>query len=255
MTDSHWQQLSAALDAVAASGRQVDFWLRDDDAVEPTAPLDRLLSLVERYAVPVVLAVPPAPATEALAARTVGRSDVSVAVHGWAHENHAPLGEKKQELGAHRPRETVLEELGRGHARLQSLFPAQFVPMLVPPWNRIDAGLLDGLPGLGFRVLSVFGPEKPSPVTLVNTHVDVMDWHGTRGCRDHASIVADIVTRLRQVSGEAEGKTDQAGRTIGLLTHHLVHDDGVWAFLDTLLALTATHPACRWLSGRQLTDR
>lgn len=56
----HWQRLAAELDRIAASGRQVDFWLRDDDAAEPTVALDRLLSLVDRHALAVVLAVPPA---------------------------------------------------------------------------------------------------------------------------------------------------------------------------------------------------
>ncbi|HEV7309744.1 polysaccharide deacetylase family protein [Ensifer sp.] len=255
MTDSHWQQLAVMLEQVAASGRTVDFWLRDDDAFQPSEPLDRLLSLVERYAVPVVVAVPPAQATDALAQRIDALAGINVAVHGWAHDNHAPPEEKKQELGPHRPRETVLAELERGYLRLQSLFPTALVPMLVPPWNRIDAGLLDGLPGIGFRVLSVFGPEKPAPLRLVNTHVDVMDWHGTRGCRDHASIVADIVTRVRQVCGDVEGRADQTGRTIGLLTHHLVHDERVWAFLDRLFDMIAGHPACRWRTGRDLTGR
>ncbi|KSV78803.1 MULTISPECIES: polysaccharide deacetylase family protein [unclassified Ensifer] len=252
MRRPHWQQLAVALDRVAASGRQVDFWLRDDDAAEPTAALDRLLSLVDKHLVPVVIAVPPALTGEALARRLDGHAGVSVAVHGWAHRNHAPPEEKKQELGAHRPRSTVLDELTEGCARLQALFPRSFVPMLVPPWNRIDGALLDDLPGVGFAALSVFGPEKPSLFKLVNTHADVMDWQGTRGCREHAAIVADIIARLRQICGDDEKRRDQAGRTIGVLTHHLVHDAGVWSFMEELFTLTAAHPACRWRTGADL---
>ncbi|MEI2298161.1 polysaccharide deacetylase family protein [Ensifer sp. MJa1] len=256
MTDNaHWHQLAAALDRAAASGKNVDFWLRDDDAAEPTAALDRLLALVDRYALPVVLAVPPALAGDALARRLDGLADVSVAVHGWAHRNHAPPQEKKQELGLHRPRAIVVHDLELGFARLKMLFPASFVPVLVPPWNRIDPVLLDALGDVGFAVLSVFGPEKPLPFRLVNTHVDVMDWRGTRGCRDHAAIVADLIVRLGQVCGEVEERADQAGRTIGLLTHHLVHDEAVWSFLEELFAATARHPACRWLSGPEITGR
>ncbi|MBD9651026.1 polysaccharide deacetylase family protein (plasmid) [Ensifer sp. PDNC004] len=253
MTQPHWRQLAVALERVAASGRQVDFWLRDDDAAEPTAALDRLLSLVDSYRIPVVIAVPPALTGEALARHLDGYAGVSIAVHGWAHRNHAPPEEKKQELGAHRPRSTVLQELAAGYTRLRALFPQSFVPMLVPPWNRIDGALLNGLPGIGFEALSVYGPEKPSPFKLVNTHVDVMDWHGTRGCRDHAAIVSDLIARLRQVCGEDEKKRDQAGRTIGVLTHHLVHDAGVWSFMEALFALTAGNPACRWRTGADLT--
>ncbi|NRP22267.1 hypothetical protein LPJGGPFB_05526 [Ensifer adhaerens] len=253
--DADWHLLIDELDRVQARERQIDFWLRDDDAVEPTAPLDRLLSLAASHAVPLTLAVPPAPATEALARHLSGRADIGVAAHGWAHRNHAPREEKKQELGAHRPPAVILDELRRGAERLRTLFPEHFVPMLVPPWNRIDAALSPRLPEIGFSVLSVFGPEKPSPFPLVNTHVDVMDWRGTRGCRDHTLIIADIIERIRQVCGDVEGREDQSGGTLGLLTHHLVHDAAVWDFLEKLFTATSGHPACCWRRTRDLTDR
>ncbi len=253
--DACWQLLVEALDGVHVCGRRIDFWLRDDDAIEPTAALDRLLSLVNAHAVPVTLAVPPEPATQALARRLAGLGDIGVTVHGWAHRNHAPPTEKKQELGGHRPQEVVLAELQGGVERLRTLFPEHFVPMLVPPWNRIDPALLARLPEAGFSVLSVFGPEKRSPIPLVNTHVDVMDWHGTRGCREHRLIVADILARMRQVGGDIAGCEDQAGGTVGILTHHLVHDEAVWDFLETLFTVTAGHPACRWRKTSDLTGR
>ncbi|KQW33601.1 MULTISPECIES: polysaccharide deacetylase family protein [unclassified Ensifer] len=253
--DADWHLLVDELDRAHVRGRKVDFWLRDDDATEPSAPLDRLLSLAASHAVPVTLAVPPAPATEALARRLAGLADVCVTVHGWAHRNHAPPGEKKQELGAHRPHVMILDELRCGVERLQTLFPEHFIPMLVPPWNRIDPALLQRLPEAGFAALSVFGPEKPSPFPLVNTHVDVMDWRGTRGCRDHGIIIADIVSRTRQVSGDIEGKEHQSGRTVGLLTHHLVHDEAVWDFLEKLFTVTAGHPGCQWRQAKDIIDR
>jgi hypothetical protein len=55
--------------------------------------------------------------------------------------------------------------------------------------------------------------------------------------------VADIVARLRQMA--------QSGGVMGFLTHHLVHDDAGWDFLDALFEVTQAHPACRW---RSLTD-
>lgn len=253
--DAFWQLLVDELDRVHARGRKVDFWLRDDDAIEPSGALDRLLSLAAGRAVPVTLAVPPEPATDALARRLAGLADIGVTVHGWAHRNHAPPDVKKQELGSHRPQEVVVDELRRGVERLRSLFPEHFVPMLVPPWNRIDAALLQRLPEVGFSALSVFGPEKPSPFPLINTHVDVMDWRGTRGCREHSLIVADIVARMRQVCGDIEGAEDQRGRTVGLLTHHLVHDEAVWDFLDGLFSVTSGHPACRWRRTGDLIGR
>ena len=140
------------------------FWLRDDDAVLPTDALDRLLDLTERYSVPSLLAVIPARTGEALRHGCTESPHVSVAIHGWAHTNHAPADQKKQELGSHRPAAQVLAELGEGREKLARLHGRHVVSILVPPWNRIDAALLPQLVGLGFEPLSVYGPPKPSPL-------------------------------------------------------------------------------------------
>jgi hypothetical protein len=113
--------------------------------------------------------------------------------------------------------------------------------VLVPPWNRIAASLIPEIEGIGFRALSVFGPEKQDgPIRLVNTHADIMDWHGTRGGWADEAILADIVKRLREML--------VSGGTMGLLTHHLVHDEAAWSFIGRLLAFTLQHAACRWVS-------
>ena len=191
-----WQPLADELARWNGAGRAARFWLRDDDAVEPTDALDRLLGLSGAFAVPVTLAVIPALTGDALADRLRTEPHASVAVHGWSHRNHAPEGQKKQELGAHRPRATVLDELARGLPRLARLHGARAVPMLVPPWNRIDAGLIPDLVPLGFEVLSVYGPPRPAPIRMFNSNVDLLDWRGSRGCRDHAELVHDIVAQL-----------------------------------------------------------
>ncbi|MBX9459605.1 MAG: polysaccharide deacetylase family protein [Rhizobium sp.] len=238
MTVSDWTPLLRALDAWEAKGRVARFWLRDDDAVAPTPALQRLLDLCGGYDVPAVLAVIPARAEEALAREIGRRTGIGVVLHGWSHSNHAPEGQKKQELGAYRPADVVLRELDQGFGRLRDLFGARFTPVLVPPWNRIDAVLLPQLAGIGLRGLSVFGPEKPGPLPVVNTHADIMDWHGTGGCRPVAAIVEDIVGRLDQMMAEEA--------VMGLLTHHLVHDEAAWRFIEALFRATAGHPGCRW---------
>ena len=230
--------LAGELDRWQQAGKVAQFWLRDDDAIEPTAALDRLLHVSGTFSVPLTLAVIPAHTGEALAGRLRGEPSCSVAVHGWSHRNHAGPAEKKQELGGHRAADMVLAELSQGFDRLSALHGSRFVPMLIPPWNRIDAGLIAQLPGLGYRALSVFGPEKPAALPLINTHVDVMDWHGTRGGRDPRTLAMEIAARMRVMF-------DQGG-TMGLLTHHLVHDDAVWDFMTALFQATANHPGCRW---------
>jgi hypothetical protein len=235
-----WQNLAAALERWRDVGRQPVFWLRDDDAVAPTAPLDRLVGLTARRGVPVALAVIPAHAERDLARRLAMQPHVTAVVHGWSHRNHAPAGEKKQELGPHRPAATVLGELAQGLKRIRVMF-ARSAPLLVPPWNRIDAALIPALAGLGYRGLSTFGPPKPAPLRLVNTTVDIMDWHGTRGCRDHAAIVAEIV------AGLDAGFADPSRPPVGVLTHHLVHDESAWDFLERLFEITTPDGAGRWV--------
>ena len=237
-----WQPLAEELARWNHAGRIASFWLRDDDAVEPTAQLDRLLRLTGTFSIPAVLAVIPARTGEALADRLATEPHISVAVHGWAHENHAPAGEKKQELGPHRPRRVILAELAAALEHMRQLHGQRLMPMLVPPWNRVDAGLLPDLGGLGFETLSAYGPAGPTPIRMLNSTVDLMDWHGTAGCHDHSLLVHSIVAQFRHTF-------DHGGDGVGLLTHHLVHDEAAWAFLERLFEMTARHGACNWRSA------
>ncbi|MBY3175105.1 polysaccharide deacetylase [Rhizobium leguminosarum] len=241
MTDGiAWEPLRRELDRWQAAGRVARLWLRDDDAVEPTPDLETLLALAGESGVPLALAVIPGLTGEALAVRLAEEAGVAVAVHGWSHTNHAGAERKKQELGGERPAEVVLGELGQGLRLLQRLHPACFLPVLVPPWNRIDAALIPALPGLGFAALSVYGRAKQDgPMPLLNTHVDIIDWHGTRGGRSAGELVAELVAEL----GDRFAGSDEP---IGVLTHHLVHDAAAWDFLSALFATTARHPAVCW---------
>lgn len=243
--DPVWQPLLEELARWSHAGRKATFWLRDDDAAEPTTNLDRLLQLTRTFGTPAVLAVIPAHTAEALVDRLATEPLISVAVHGWTHENHAPRGEKKQELGPHRSRRIILTELATALTRMQKLHGQRLMPMLVPPWNRIDTGLLPDLGALGFEVLSVYGQAKPAPIRMLNSTVDLMDWHGTRGCHDHSLLVRNIIVQLQQVF-------DHGGDGVGLLAHHLVHDEAAWAFLEHLLEITSRHEACNWRSASDI---
>jgi peptidoglycan/xylan/chitin deacetylase (PgdA/CDA1 family) len=238
--------LIETLNDFATRGVVADLWLRDDDAVAPTPALERLITLSRDFSVPMTLAVIPEPTSEELAQYLDTTDGIDVAVHGWAHRNHAGAEEKKRELGLHRPLETVVQELRQGFERLQTLHASRFVPMLVPPWNRIDDAIVERLADIGYKALSVFGPEGQAAVPLLNSHIDVIDWRGTRGGRDHDQLFAETAARI-QVALDT-------GRTTGILTHHLDHDDSVWAFLEALFDITANHPGCRWRSSSTLIN-
>ncbi len=240
------EKLVAALDECDRRGIKADLWLRDDDAVEPTSALDTLLDLCRGFSVPVTLAVIPEMTTNRLAQHLDASDIAHVAVHGWSHTNYAGSGEKKQELGTHRELSLVLDELQSGLDKLHDLHGGRFVPMLVPPWNRVDASIIEGLAGLGYRALSVFGPEKATLPPCLNTHVDVIDWHGSRGGRDDDILFAETAARII--------RTVENGGTTGILTHHLVHDDAIWGFLRRLFEVTNRHPAALWRSSKDLVD-
>ena len=122
------------------------------------------------------------------------------------------------------------------------------VPLLVPPWNRIDAGLIPLLAPIGFTALSVFGPATPTALPAINSNVDLMDWHGTGGCREHAALVHDVVAQL--------ARAFEGGDAVGILTHHLVHDAAAWLFLRaSVRRVTAQTEACAWLPIRTLIGR
>jgi hypothetical protein len=237
-----WTELQAELDRWAALGHRAGFWWRDDDAVAPGPALDRLLALAERHRRWVALAVIPEGAEPALGARLAGAPAV-VIQHGWAHRSHAPAGEKAAELGDHRPAETALAELAAGRERLQALFGDRFRPVLAPPWNRIGPRLRTRLGEAGLTVLSGFGARDALPgLTQLNTHADPVDWRGTRG---FAGIDRTLAPILRHLADRRSGAADPDEPT-GLLTHHLVHDEEGWIFLDGLLALLGRHPAVDW---------
>ncbi|WP_062012862.1 glycosyltransferase [Aureimonas sp. AU4] len=242
-TAQAWVALGSALDERAASGRPATLWWRDDDAAEPTMALDTLLALHRRTGVPLALAVSPHLATDALARRLEGE-DAAILAHGIAHLNHAPPGEKRRELGG-RPADEILPELAEGLAALRQLFGARTLPVLVPPWNRIDAGLVPGLAALGYRGLSTFGARSGASrdgLAVANTHCDPILWHGGRGLADEAETLRKLARDLAR------------DEPVGLLTHHLVHDPAVWRFAEQLLERLAAHPGARFADAREVFD-
>ena len=245
---SRWDALQRECDAWAAGGRAVELWWRDDDAVADTAALRRLLAQTR---VPIALAVIPAGLEPSLPALLKNHALVSVLQHGFDHRNRAPAGGKKSEFPATRPWPEVADDLAKGRGRLADAFGRQFVPALTPPWNRIDPGHAAQLGALGFRGLTTYLPRRmPTKVgiTQVNTHVDVIDWHGTRG---FLGLEATLQLLVQHLTAKRLGQAEPAEPT-GLLTHHLVHDTETWEFLGALLDWCAKRPVIKWRSAADL---
>ena len=248
-----WDAFAAELDAWGTAGLVAEFWWRDDDAAAATPALDRLLALRRAAAVPLALAVIPARADATLAAALAGETGIDILQHGFAHANHRPEGAKKAELGADRPLWDIVREIADGRGRLDTLFgDGAGCEVMVPPWNRIAPEVAALLPGLGFAGLSTFharaAAEAAPGVAAVNTHVDFIDWRNTRGFAGDDACLGAAVAHL---AAKRTGVADAAEPT-GLLSHHLAHDAGCWAFAERFFAATSAHPAARWCAARAL---
>lgn len=244
-----WTDLVDELDAWHESGETATLWWRDDDATSATPELERLLSVSAETRTPVSLAVIPKGANGTLRERLADHPLATVLQHGWSHENHAPPGERRQEFGPHRPADTMVAELAEGRNRLASFDRA--LPVLVAPWNRMDRRLLPALPRAGLRAVSTLGPRASAVaapgVRRTNVHVDIVDWGGSRGFVGRRAAFGRIVGHL---SDRRWGRVERAEPT-GLMTHHLVHDDGCWGFVEEVIRRTRDHPAARWLDAHR----
>ena len=240
-----WRQLRQELERREVAGRVARLWLRDDDATHTTPALDQLIAVTGTFSIPLTVAAIPAQVENTLVKRLANARHATPVIHGWNHQNHALANQKKMELGDHRPVDEILHDLSFAIGRMSELFGDSLLPMLVPPWNRIGSLSLPHLGRLGFRALSCFGPQgQQASVPVFNTHVDLIDWRGTRGGRDPSLLAEELLTHL-QGSG-ADGKP------VGLLTHHLVHDASAWEFLARLFTLTRHFSCCLWVSVADL---
>lgn len=245
MTSAPWREFGDELDRWRDAGRIADFWWRDDDAAHPTASLARLASLSGHCGVPLALATIPADAEEAIFSDLP--ETVEVLQHGVDHRNRAPEGARACEFPSGAHVDSALARLAGGRARLQLLAGARLLPVLVPPWNRFAPELIGMLPSLGICGFSSFSARPAAELVLgvrqVNTHVDLIAWRRGRVFVGEAKALAEAVEHLR---ARRENRVDP-GEPTGWLTHHALHDEPLWSFLDRLFRFTASHGTVRWL--------
>ncbi len=241
------QELTDHLDWFAERGRKVRFWWRDDDAIEPTPALERMLSLANNHDVDVAFAAIPKMATKALAERLTNEPHALVLQHGWQHKNfqRKDLGEKAAELGSRRDPDDLMAELKAGHDRLWELFGDKFVKAMVPPWNRIDPEISRRLPGIGLSGLSTFTWHNFPRARQLQSHIDILKW------KKQVRFIGWESARLR-FDLQLTRRRNTGSEPVGLLTHHLVHDDGCFEFLEIFLEIAAHHEGAEWPDVKNL---
>lgn len=250
MVGAEWRALKEEIARWRDGGKLVEFWWRDDDASRPDPALCRLLKLASDSNVPLALAVVPSMAEHSIFEGL--RSEVAVLQHGMDHRNRAPATEKKSEFPPGEPIEQALGRLVGGRRKLEGMAGRLAIPVLAPPWNRISPALVPMLVAAGYGGLSTFGVRKVTNsapgLTTVNTHVDIIDWKSTRGFCG-----ADLALRraVQHLESRRLGGADALEPT-GWLTHHAVHDEDCWAFLEGLFEATRKIDGVRWSSPAAL---
>ena len=228
--------------------------MRDDDATGHSPALDRLLEIVTRTGIPVALAAIPALVEPSLVTRVAGAATATILQHGFAHRNHAPAGERNWELGSHRPPDQVVSELRQGRNELAGRFGNRFLPVLVPPWNRIDPEVTARLSEADIRGLSTFGPRAAAipraGLVQCNTHVDLIAWRRGRIFIGADAAIERLVAHLK---ARRERSADALEPT-GILTHHLDFDDDAWKFLADVITRTKAHRAATWIDAAAAFD-
>lgn len=249
-----WAPLDTEFDAWRAADLRLPFWWRDDDAFHVTPELELLNALSEKSGIDVYLAVIPSKLQPDLPTYVEGHNNLIPVTHGYAHQDHTPAGVKKCEFASDRDDDSVTRELGAGKQIMAEGFGENFVPMFVPPWNRFGNDHKFKLKTLGYKGFSTYGPRRnrwsKRGMEQINTHVDPINWRGSRSLDDPAQIIARMV---EQLAARRTGQADNS-EPYGYLTHHKAHDADIWAFSEQLLMKFKGGPVDLW-SAQDMAKR
>lgn len=235
----------AMSDAAKPAEQEVLLWWRDDDAGRLGPTLAHLLDLSRVGTRPIGLAVVPDWLDDATTRIVRDEPNAQVLQHGWTHASHATTWEKNVELGGTATTAACLDFLRAGAARLRSAFGDDFLPILVPPWNRIADRVLERLGEAGYSGLSTFADDQrgiAAGLVHANAHVDIVDWRGNRRMKSLAVLISEVDDQI------ARGGTP----VIGILSHHLVMSVDDVARLGHFFHELEIRHNCRWVAPRAL---
>ncbi|MFA9420182.1 MAG: hypothetical protein ACERLB_08530 [Gammaproteobacteria bacterium] len=247
-----WAKLQDELDLWSDTGNSATFWWRDDDATRETAELKRLNSLSQDLQIPVALATIPSLLHNSLPRYLRERNNFTVFQHGYSHSSYAAEGMKRIEVGGERSTDEIQTQLATGCQKLQDAFADQFLPVLVPPWNRIEPRTYAALVSAGFcGVSSMWARASAYPaegLLQVNTHLDPVNWRHDRGFIGESRAIAHICNHLFTRRANSQVSSEPTG----ILTHQLAQTEEVWDFVRRLMQKLSEHPAVEWLDARSI---
>jgi hypothetical protein len=239
-----WLLLAAELGRWDRCGRRPQLWWRDDDAQAATPALLRLIDETAADAVPMALAVIPEGLCPSLAAHLNSRPRISVMQHGADHRDCGAFERPSQFSGDATP-DQVAARLRRGWALLEGF--EHRLAVYVPPWNDLKPNVVQGVEAAGLRGVS--GWAGWAGRRRVDAHLDLLRWRPAPRFVGRAR----FLRRLRRALA-ARRIAQRWDQPIGLLTHHLNHDDAAWAFLKALLAFRPLRRSAQWRAADELFD-
>ena len=238
-------RLAAELRRWRRAGRRATLWWRDDDARGASGALRRLLALADAQPTPVTLAAIPDADLRQLDPMLAGRPWVRVAQHGIDHQNRRG-GPAAGEFPPDWTRDQIIERLAAGWSRLKA--SPQVLRVFTPPWNDVHPALPEALRASGYVGLSAWGEIAPAGRSFrVDAHIDLMRWRKGARFRGRARLQAALAEALRR-----RRRLGLWDAPIGLLTHHLDHDEAAWGFLEEFLVWSAERPEIAWRPLSQL---
>jgi hypothetical protein len=257
------ERTSIELDRWANRGLTARFWVRDDDASDVSEQLYRLSDLARRHGVPIGLAVIPARMTQALA-QFVKSSNFFPMCHGWKHTNYGTSA-KPGEFGPERPLSLRVADARLAYQAFTDHFGRTKV-IFVPPFARATDDLVAALIEIGFAGISNGPSRLETKLTLYSwmpafrvssgtilprfdAQIDLIDWtqfdpdnHKLMKSRGRDEIDAALAGYLRV---RRRGFISLQS-PIGLLLHHLVHDQTIWQTCDELIGFLRNHKAVQF---------
>jgi hypothetical protein len=205
-----------------------------------TPELRRLLVHLTRADVSLCLAVIPEGVDPELCA-AVAPYRVTILQHGFAHLNGA--GSPPSEFSPADDPDDVAARLANGWTRLEGF--RRRLPVYVPPWNVLTPNVVAALTKSGHRAVSAWnGLSRPG---RVDVHVDLLRWRGQPRFAGQERILDRLTALLEQRRRQGLWR-----EPIGLLTHHLVHDEEAWRFLDELLLFPPLQANADWPEAQAL---
>jgi hypothetical protein len=257
-----WDDVQHELDCWADAGLTAKFWVRDDDAIGISESLERLRDFAYNYNIRIGLAVIPGKILPSLTPfLDINTKQFYPMCHGWMHVDYS-RGNKPGEFGPDRPFSSMINDAQSA----LNMFSKRFGTMkaiFVPPFNRITPAVIRALPNIGFfgvslmpnyleRKMLQLGPRLAwtnlvkiptfSAGPRIDVHLDMIDWK-TNAAQDTGKIVDHLVRHLR---GRRLGLLP-ARTPIGLLTHHLVHNEGIWRACHEILEILRSHRAAEFI--------